>query len=100
MTRLRISRDARDDIRDIGRYSKASFGVPLARVYLQGLSNAFERIRERPLLGVARDDLGTGVRAFGYRSHRIYYDVTASSVDILRILHQAPDVHAAFAASE
>jgi toxin ParE1/3/4 len=96
---LRISRDAQADLRDIRSYSKASFGVAVARAYLDGLSGVFGSLRECPMIGVAREDLGSGVRAIGYRSHRIYYEVAGDVVGILRVLHHARDINAAFLAS-
>lgn len=98
MTRLRISRDAQADLRDIRSYSKASFGVAVARAYLDGLSAVFGTQRERPMIGVAREDLGSGVRAIGYRTHRIHYEVAGDVVGILRVLHHARDINAAFQA--
>ena len=96
MTRLRISRAAQADLRDIRIYSKASFGVAVARVYLDGLHEVFGSVRTHPLIGVARSNLGACVRAFRYKLHRIYYDVGGEIVDILRVLHHARDIDAAF----
>ena len=97
MTELRISRGAQHDLRDIMRFSKARFGVAVARAYLRGLHDVFVTLRERPLIGVARGDLGRGVRALSYRSHRIYDETEGGSVDILRVLHHARDVPTAVA---
>ncbi len=41
-------------------------------------------------------DFGNGVRGFPHRSHRIYYREDDGQVTIIRILHQAQDVAAAF----
>lgn len=96
MTELRTAPAARRDLRDIAAYSKAAFGTPRALAYLDGLSEAFDRLAERPRIGVAERDLGVGLRSFAYRSHRIYYREDGDDLLIVRILHQARNASSAF----
>jgi toxin ParE1/3/4 len=95
VTRLRTARAAREDIREIGRFSKAAYGNRVAREYVDGLSATFALLESRPLVGGIEGDLGQGMRSFGYRSHRIYYRVDGSDLLVVRVLHQARDVAAA-----
>jgi toxin ParE1/3/4 len=92
VARLRLAPAAREDLRDIRIYSKAAFGAKVARDYLEGLRAVFALLRDRPLAGMAEDDLGEGIRGFAYRSHRLYYRVALDGVLIVRILHHARDV--------
>lgn len=72
MTKLRTAQAARDDIRDIRRFSKSTFGVRVARDYLGGLIDVFNLIEANPRIGALDSELGENIRSFGYRSHRIY----------------------------
>ena len=54
-----------------------------------GLDETFDRLLATPLIGAVQGDLPAGVRAFSYRSHRIYYRIIDDDVLILRILHHA-----------
>jgi toxin ParE1/3/4 len=90
----RLAQAARDDVADIRGYSKAVFGTPVALEYLNGLRATLHRIADRPLAGIAEEDLGEGMRSYPYRSHRIYYRCDAARVLIVRILHHAQDARA------
>ena len=91
MARLRIAPAAQQDICDVRAYSKAAFGPRVARDYVEGLRQAFSLLRERPLAGASEEDLGSSIRGFSYRSHRIYYRLDPRSILIVRILHHAQD---------
>ncbi|MEG3123804.1 type II toxin-antitoxin system RelE/ParE family toxin [Sphingomonas sp. GB1N7] len=92
MPKAQIGSAARDDLRDIRIYSKAAFGTVAARAYLLGLRGVFTFVGENPSAGVAENDLGNGMRSYGYRSHRVYYRADAAGILIVRILHHARDV--------
>lgn len=92
MTRLRISEAARDDLREIRTFSKSMFGAATAREYLLGLRGCFTRLRNRPMIGVAEKRLGSAMRSFGYKSHRINFQSANGEVLIVRILHHARNV--------
>jgi len=92
VVKLRIAHAARDDLRQIRIYSKSAFGAAAALDYLNGIRALFALIRDRPLAGGLEEDLGEGIRSFGYRSHRIYYRVYADEITVVRILHHARDI--------
>lgn len=92
MTKLRIAAAARDDLRDIRVYSKSVFGAAKAHEYLLGLRTCFTRLRDRPLMGVAEKRLGSSMRSFSYKTHRIYFQSADGEVLIVRILHHARNV--------
>ena len=96
MARLAIAPMARADLRDIRRYSEATFGHHVALIYLTGLRGAFEILLQHPATGRTEHDLGDGVRSLSYRSHRIYYRMLVDEIRIVRVLHQARDVGRAF----
>lgn len=96
MARLRTALAARQDIAEVRRVSKERFGAAAARDYLLGLSKTFDLIGERPRAGTAEPDLGATMRSFRYSAHRIYYLVQGDDILVVRVLHQARDVPAAF----
>ncbi|MHA6723537.1 type II toxin-antitoxin system RelE/ParE family toxin [Sphingomonas sp. RS2018] len=100
MTNLRTAPAARTDLRDIGTYSKTTFGSRVGSDYLDGLIGAFDRLAARPMAGVAERDLGEGMRSFLYRSHRIYYRVEGDDLLIVRVLHHARDITTIFDRSQ
>lgn len=89
VTKVRIAREAREDLGSIRIFSKARFGVATAKAYMQGFETKFALLLERPALGPEQNDLPSGVRAFPSGSHRIYCGVTTGGIEILRVLHQA-----------
>lgn len=84
-----IAPAARADLRDIRRYSTAAFGQAVTLAYLQGLRTAFLLLQDHPHAGALETDLGTDVRGFSHRSHRIYYREQDGEVTIVRVLHHA-----------
>jgi toxin ParE1/3/4 len=92
VTKLRITAAAQDDLRDIRIYSKSVFGATIAREYMLGLRACFTRLRDRPMMGIAEKRLGSSMRSFSYKTHRIYFHSADGEVLIVRILHHARNV--------
>lgn len=90
--RLELSRRAQSDLDEIRDFSVAEFGAERAAAYLDALEGAFRRIIHFPQAGAVHDALGPGSRALGCEQHRIFYEVRADTILILRILHEAMDV--------
>jgi toxin ParE1/3/4 len=92
MIRLRLSEGAREDLRDIRRYSVATFGREVADAYLRGFAKVFRLLQQQPQLGEAQPKIGESARVYKYRRHRIVYRATDTEVMILIIAHQARDL--------
>jgi toxin ParE1/3/4 len=91
MADLDLSPAARADLLDIRVYSVDQFGLEVANGYFLGFDAVFALLREHPLAGVARSDLGAGIRCLIHRRHRIFYYVDDDTVVIVRIVHHAMD---------
>ena len=89
MAEIRFSPAARADLKEIGRFSRREFGKAVADKYLLGLDQVFDRLASHSHSGEAQPKLGSGVRRFSHRSHRIFYEVDGEVVLILRIFHHA-----------
>ena len=94
MTRLRLSAAARTDLFEIRLNGIEQFGGSAADAYFRRFREVFQLLREHPQAGALQPDLGTGVRCFTHRRHRIFYRLTGSHVKILRILHHARNLSA------
>lgn len=99
--RLRLARQAGEDIVDILAWMAEHFGAQQARTYAETLSLALEALQDGPdVLGTKpRDDLAPGVRLLPVaRSsrkgrHFLVFRVAGDSViDVLRVLHDSTDL--------
>ncbi len=63
MRRLKVSRQARQDLKEIVRYVARDKPAPAHRLR-ESLEVAFGLLAREPLIGEAREDLGTDVRMF------------------------------------
>jgi toxin ParE1/3/4 len=91
MLKLVTSRLARSDAASILRWI-AKDNPRAAKRMLVRITAGLERLSDFPDLGVARDDLAEGVRAFVEHPYLIIYRHQEDRVEILRILHGARDL--------
>ena len=91
MAKYDLSRKAEADLATIVDFSLETFGIEQARVYYEGLINAFNRIANHPEMGTSFAHIKPNTRRWLYGSHVIYYRTAASSIFIHRILHQSQD---------
>lgn len=91
MVRLRISRLASADLDDIRQDGEARFGPDAARRHLAGFERIFVLLRDQPMSGQSRPELGREVRTFSHRPHRVLYRTDGSEMLIMRIVHAARD---------
>lgn len=55
---------------------------------------AFQKLRDFPLAGPAREQLATGLRVIFHNPYAIYYMPQADAVVIVRVIHGARDIAA------
>jgi toxin ParE1/3/4 len=93
MTKLVVSDAARQDLRDIARYTEKNWGSARKDTYLEAIKGRFRLIRERPTAGAPRDEIRPGYRSLSIGRHVIFYRLTEDAVEIVRILHGNMDLH-------
>jgi len=96
MSRYTISREARQDLKDIYRYVAESNPSAAARLGDQ----FFERFRllaAHPLLGQSREDLARDLRICRAGRYVILYRPAKGGVTIVKIAHSARDLAGLFA---
>jgi|SRR5580704_6234840 toxin ParE1/3/4 len=87
MGSYRLSLQARDQIRDIGRFTKQRFGVYQAQAYHAGLERTFGLLADFPRMGVAADELLIGLRRFRFQSHMVFYTEEGREILIRGVFH-------------
>ncbi|MBY6244097.1 type II toxin-antitoxin system RelE/ParE family toxin [Methylosinus sp. Sm6] len=92
MGKYRLSVQAVQQIRDIGRFTMGRFGAYQARAYHAGLERTFGLLADFPKMGVAADELLTGGRRFRFQSHEIFYIEEGDSILIRAVFHTAQSV--------
>ena len=92
MGSYRLSLQARNQVRDIDRFTKRRFGLYQAQAYHAGLERTFGLLADFPKMGVAADELLTGVRRFRFQSHVIFYTEQGSGILIRAIFHERQTV--------
>ena len=95
MREIRIRARAERDLIGIWDYSAVEWGFTTADNYLDALDAAIQSPAADPELGARRDDVRSGYRVLFVKRHAVYYTVTASTVQIVRILHgrMDPEIH-------
>jgi toxin ParE1/3/4 len=92
MARCEFTAQAVEDLREIGRYTRQQWGVAQARHYRRELQLRLEKLSLSARVGVAREELGPGVRSFPVASHVAYYLVSKGGITVLRLLHPSMEV--------
>lgn len=85
--RVRLSRQAADDIADIIAYTVQQFGETQAKRYSAGLHISFELLEDNPRLGhaVLRSNRAGEFRRYTYKSHYIFYEIQSTEIVIATI---------------
>ena len=91
---------AENDLIDIWVYSFEEWDELQADKYLDKLHTAINSLASNPELGVRRDNVREGYRALIVNRHAIYYRLTPSTVEIVRVLHGQMDPERHLGASE
>lgn len=91
MKQYRLTPAARQDLSEIWDVTAERWDVDQAERYLGEIRAAVERLAEDPGRGRPCDDLRPGYRRYGIGSHLLFFVVTGSSADVIRVLHQRMD---------
>lgn len=95
MPKYILRESAREDLKEIGRYTKKRWGVKQRNKYLQNFTKRFSWLAQNPRFGKARDEVKSGYFSYGEGSHVIFYIINNDSIEILGILHESmvPERH-------
>jgi toxin ParE1/3/4 len=89
--KVRITPRARDDLKNIGRYTERTWGKAQRNLYLKSIEARFQWLAENPLLGKHRTDICEGYHSFPEGQHVVFYLLSSSAIDIIGITHKEMD---------
>jgi|SRR5687768_3249534 len=93
MSIYRKTRRADEDLKEIYRYTRRTWGMAQAVRYVRQLEQRFSALAGNPLSGRERKDLQPpGLRSFVHGSHVVFYQPQPYGVLIVRVLHGRQDV--------
>jgi toxin ParE1/3/4 len=95
MSRCRLTALAAKDLREIGRYTRQTWGVLQARRYREEFDLALQKLSLVPNAGRPRPDLAPRLRSFVVASHVVFYVPRRGGVTVVRVLHASMDVERA-----
>jgi toxin ParE1/3/4 len=88
---LVIAPAAKNDLKDIYQYGLRQWGQAQSESYLSTTKNQFWLLTQQPLMGTERPELLPDTRSLPIESHTLFYRVTTSRVEIIRVLHGRQD---------
>lgn len=88
---LIIAPAAKADLKEIYQYGLRQWGQTQSNHYLEILKEKFWSLTEQPLMGTERPELLDGIRSLPIESHMLFYRVTTTNVEIIRVLHARQD---------
>lgn len=89
--RLRLSPEARQDIRRIWHEGAARWSSVRADAYVSELHEVFELLAATPAIVRERSEFSPPVRIYTHRSHVIIFRESDGYLDVLRIRHGHED---------
>lgn len=93
MPKLSLTKQALEDLREIGRYTQDRWGRDQRRHYLELLDRCFYALAENPNQGKRCDDIRSGYRKFPSGQHVVFYREQATGgIKIIRVLHERMDL--------
>jgi toxin ParE1/3/4 len=79
------------DLADILRYLEERSPAAAERL-ATAIEERCERLAQFPALGRAREELAEGLRSIAVERYVVFYRVTTTAVEVLRMLHGARDI--------
>lgn len=92
MKKYRITPRARDDLKNIGRYTEQHWGTTRRNTYLKELEARFEWLPANPRIGSQRSEIHEGYFSFPQGVHVVFYLIAQSHIDIIGIPHKEMDI--------
>ena len=87
------------DVSDIWDHI-AEDNIVAADRWVDQLDEKLRLLATQPSMGRARDELSRGLRSFPFGRYVIFYEPLDDGIDVVRVLHSARDIDAAFSVGE
>lgn len=89
--KIRVTPRAREDLKNIGRYTERTWGKTQRNRYLKAIEMRFQWLAENPLLGKHRTDICESYYSFPEGQHVVFYLIGSHCIDIIGIPHKEMD---------
>lgn len=97
MKSFELTKDAKQDLRKIARFTEKRWGRDQRFLYIKQFDDVFHLLSTNPSLGKYCEYIKKGYRKFPQSSHIIFYrEDGKSKIIIIRILHKNMDVESKF----
>lgn len=87
--KLRITDDAKEDLKAIRAYTRREHGKAQAKLYMEQLSRSFKTLLSHSEIGFSVDDLKAGYRCFRVQHHSVYYRCENDVISVVAVLHES-----------
>ncbi len=87
--KLRLTREAEIDLKNIRYYTVKEFGTTQAKTYMVKLRQGFKTLSEHPEIGYSIAHLKPDYRCFQIEYHRIFYKLNGDVIGIVAVLHES-----------
>ena len=94
MRTLVYAKRAKTDLSDLRRDSTEQWGVERTRRYMADISRRARALRQTPLMGRAREEIGEGARSIVSGRHVIFYEVHPEIILVTAVVHGSMDLEA------
>lgn len=85
---LRFTPVAQTNFRHLLAQSEQIWGIRQAEAYEDEIFATLDVLRHDPEIGFSRPDIALGCRSHPVKAHVIFYRVSGTTLEILRILHK------------
>ncbi|OAZ91403.1 type II toxin-antitoxin system RelE/ParE family toxin [Halomonas sp. G11] len=92
MPSFHITPRARDDLKNIGRYTERQWGRSQRNIYLKDFEKRFHWLAENPLSGKHRADISEGYYSYPQGQHVIFYLIGQGGIEIIGLPHKETDI--------
>lgn len=89
--KVRVTPRAREDLKNIGRYTERTWGKAQRNHYLKSIQARFHWLEEHPLVGKHRTDICEGYYSFPEGPHVVFCLIGSGTIDIIGIPHKEMD---------
>jgi len=90
--RVELSREARADLKEIGRFTERRWGRQQRIKYLGEIRQRAVALAENHGLGRRRDEISKGLFSASIGSHIILFRVITTGIFVSRVLHARMDI--------
>lgn len=87
-----LTREAKEDLKAIARYTQDTWGREQRNRYLAELDRGFHALAADPLKGQDCGDIRPGYRKYPVGRHFIFYRAIDGGIEVVRVLHGRMDV--------